>query len=183
MQWRLRADLARDLTNRLTVLLARETPTGVDSRPPVHQAEYDELLVPVSERREGLAFATAKPPNIGAAAVPVNAANASVLKPLMADWLPDVPHRIPFMAVVVDGAAVAVCASVRITASAHQAGVQVHPAHRQKGHGRTVVAAWACAVHSLGARPLYSTTWDNVASRAVAESLGFELHGGDIHVG
>jgi RimJ/RimL family protein N-acetyltransferase len=172
-QWRLRADISPDLSDRLTGLLARETPADVVPRPPVHRAEYDELLRPVSEHREGLAFAATEPPTIGATAVPVDTANAFLLEPLMSDWLSDVPHRSPFMTVVVNGAAVAVCASVRITEAAHQAGVEVHLAHRRKGHGRTVVAAWARAVHSLGARPLYSTTRDNEASRRLAESLGF----------
>ena len=94
----------------------------------------------------------------------------------------DVPHRRPFLAAVEAGHAVSVCASVRITRSAHEAGVETLPAYRQRGHAVSVVAAWAMAVRKLGALPLYSTSWDNIASRQVAASLGMQMLGVGIHL-
>lgn len=179
VRWRLRADLPQDLIDRLTPLLAREQPAGVDPSPPDHHADYLRLLGPVSGLHAGPALAASEIRSPGTGAVPIDAANAEVLKSLMPDWLSDVPHRSPFFAALVDDAAVAVCASVRITDAAHQAGVEVHPSFRRQGHGHTAVAAWAAAVAALGARPLYSTTWDNVASRRLADSLGFTPFGSD----
>jgi ribosomal protein S18 acetylase RimI-like enzyme len=173
VHWSLRADLPQALIDQLRPLLVQERPTAAEPAPPDHHADYLKLLDPVTRRHEGPALAALKIRKPGPGAVPLDTANADVLEPLMPDWLPDVPHRSPFFAVLVNGAAVAVCASVRITGAAHQAGVEVHPSFRRQGHGRKVVAAWAAAVEALGARALYSTTWDNVASRRLAESLGF----------
>jgi hypothetical protein len=116
------------------------------------------------------------------AAVPIDNENAQVLAPCFSDWLADVPHRRPFVAVVEDGRAVAVCASVRISPSVHCAGVETHPDYRQRGHALRVVASWATAVRRLGATPFYSTSWDNVASQRIAARLGFEMVGVDFHV-
>ena len=116
------------------------------------------------------------------AAVLITAENAALLADQMADWLPDVPYRRPLVAIVEQGRAVAVCASVRITASAHEAGVETVETHRRRGHATAVVRAWARHVLDAGATPIYSTSWDNVASQNVASGLGLELIGSDFHV-
>lgn len=113
--------------------------------------------------------------------VAIDQDNAHLLEPLMPDWLPDVPHRRPFIAAVAEGRAVAVCASVRISPHAHEAGVETHPDYRRRGLARAVVWSWAGAVQALGAAPLYSTAWDNEGSLAVAAELGLELIGVDYH--
>ena len=71
---------------------------------------------------------------------------------------------------------------MRITAAAHEAGVETLPALRRRGHAVNEVAAWADAVRRTGAAPLYSTSWDNVASQNVAAKLGLSLFGVDFHV-
>lgn len=114
--------------------------------------------------------------------VRVTAANADVLRPLLPDWLPDVHRSPPLLGLVLDGRAVAVCASVRITPCAHEAGVDTAPAFRGRGYAPRVVAAWAHVVRALGAEPLYSTGWANAASRAVARKLGLLLYGTDLNV-
>jgi len=113
--------------------------------------------------------------------VRVTRANADLLR-TFPDWRDEVDERQPFMAAVENGSAVALCASVRITAAAHAAGVETLPAARRRGMASQVVAAWARAVAELGAIPLYSTSWDNVASQAVARRLGMTLIGVDFHV-
>ena len=100
--------------------------------------------------------------------VEISEVNADLLRGGLQDWLADVPHRRPFMAMIEDDHAVSVCASVRITPAAHAAGVETLPAYRQKGHAANVVAAWANAVRKLGAIPLYSTSSENTASRPVS---------------
>jgi hypothetical protein len=45
--------------------------------------------------------------------------NAYLLRDGFEDWLPDVPHRHPFMAMIEDDHAVSICASVRISDAIH----------------------------------------------------------------
>ena len=44
------------------------------------------------------------------------------------------------------------------------------------------VAAWALAVRKEGRIPLYSTSWDNLASRSVARKLDLILYGTDFSI-
>jgi predicted GNAT family acetyltransferase len=71
---------------------------------------------------------------------------------------------------------------VRVTPTAHEAGVETPKQFRGRGYGGQVVAAWASAVRSLGCIPLYSTSWQNVASQAVAHKLGLVQYGTDLHI-
>jgi hypothetical protein len=45
-----------------------------------------------------------------------------------------------------------------------------------------LLPTWARAVRALGAEPLYSTSWQNAASRAVARKLGLVLYGTDLSI-
>lgn len=82
-----------------------------------------------------------------------------------------------------DDRAVAVCASVRATSTAHEAGVETLPESRRRGHGAAAVAAWAEELLGAGSIPLYSTTWDNLASQRVASHLGFQAYGWEYRIG
>jgi predicted GNAT family acetyltransferase len=85
-------------------------------------------------------------------------------------------------ALVVDGHAVAVCASVRHTSVADEAGVDTAASFRGRGFAGQVAAAWAQAVRAESRIPLYSTSWQNDASRAVARKLGLAQFGSDLHL-
>lgn len=78
----------------------------------------------------------------------------------------------PFMAVVDDGFAVSLCHSSRLTAHAAEAGLETLAGYRRRGHAVAVVPAWAAAIRASGRVPLYSTSWDNLASQGVASRLG-----------
>jgi len=114
--------------------------------------------------------------------VHVTEANIGLLDPLLRAWVPDVYHSPPLIALTLHGRAVAVCASVRITANAHEAGVETVPAHRSRGYAARVVSAWAERVRALGAEPLYSTSWENAPSRSVARKLALVHFGNDVHL-
>lgn len=116
------------------------------------------------------------------AIVDIDEGNADLLRGRFDDWLPDVAHRRPFVARIVDGRAAAICASVRISAAVHCAGVETHAEFRRRGYARDAVAGWARAVRARGAAPFYSTSWDNAASMHLAERLGFVRVGTDFHV-
>jgi len=113
----------------------------------------------------------------------VTEANAGILQPLLPAWLPDVQLSPPLLALVIDGAAVSVCGSVRITPRAHEAGVDTARAFRGRGYAPRVVAAWARTLRARGVEPLYSTSWRNAASRSVARKLGLVQFGSSLHLG
>lgn len=92
-------------------------------------------------------------------------------------------QREPMMARVEDDAAVSLCFSSRLTPRAAEAGVETLQAYRGRGYAPAVVAAWASAVRATDRIPLYSTSWENHASQAVARKLGLIQYGVDFSMG
>ena len=114
--------------------------------------------------------------------VRVTAANVHVLKGPMAAWREDVEEGWPLWARLEDGAAVAVCCSVRRSEHAHEAGVETRPDRRGLGYGSAVTAAWIRGMQALRVLPIYSTSWENEASRGVARRLALVPFGTDYHL-
>ena len=105
--------------------------------------------------------------------------------PLLArfpEWRGEVRYRQPFVVALDGEAGAAICCSVRITHAAHEAGVETVLTARRRGFATRAVVGWARAVAELGALPLYSTSWDNLASQAVARGLRMRRYGVDFHV-
>jgi hypothetical protein len=184
--WRFRADLPAELARALEAWCGAEPPLAEPRQSPSHCAHYDALLnasQPIASIWSGPAFEFPPlPEQSDPGVVAISVTNAGLLEPLLPEWLPDVPHRHPFLAAVVAGQAVAVCASVRMGESVHEAGVETHPDHRRQGHAARVVRAWSRAVQATGTTPIYSTSWQNEASLGVARALGLTLLGVDYHV-
>jgi RimJ/RimL family protein N-acetyltransferase len=86
----------------------------------------------------------------------------------------------PSWVMMVGDRAVSICHSVRISARASVAGVETVEEYRGRGYAPAVVAAWARAVRETGRIPFYGTSWDNLASRAVARKLGLVMYGAGI---
>jgi predicted GNAT family acetyltransferase len=63
-----------------------------------------------------------------------------------------------------------------------EGGVETLPSHRGRGLAAEVVAAWAAAVRADGRIPLYSTSFGNRASQAVARKPGLIRYGTDLHL-
>lgn len=180
--WRFRDDVDDGLVRALESLCRAEPAGDEFLHPPYGAAPYEALLAPVGKRWTGPAYHFPNPPLASSGAVLITAENADLLRPHLPRWLGDVAHARPMLAALADGAAVAVCRSVRITPQAHEAGVETAPDFRGHGHARRAVAAWAAAVHAMGRTPLYSTSWENTASQALARSLGLRRFGADFHV-
>lgn len=182
---RFRQDVSDDVRAELEAA-SRVEPLRADGEGAASAASrYAEILArsaPVQRAWTGPAYAFPSELPPARDVIPVTDANARMLQPLLAPWLPDVATCRPMLALAVGGEAVAVCCSVRRTAEAHEAGVETAPAHRGRSHAAPVVAAWARAVRELGCVPLYSTSWENSASRAVARKLGLHHFGSDLHV-
>ena len=79
--------------------------------------------------------------------------------------------RMPIVGVVVDGWVVSACYCARKRSGACEAGVDTEKLYQNRGLGTLVVSAWRNEVEKEGGQPLYSTSWDNLASRAVARKL------------
>ena len=85
----------------------------------------------------------------------------------------EIPWRAPIVAVMDDGYPVSVCfCATRASENTVEAGLETAAAFRGRGFAPRVAAAWAAAIRASGRIPLYSTSWTNDASRAVARKLG-----------
>jgi hypothetical protein len=182
---RYRSDVPDDLVAQLQKICAREPIVDPPTRLPALCDEYLDALGRSANEKNGAGpaymiehdAAPLMPP------IAINDENAHRLRGKLEEWLPDVQHCQPLVAVIADGRAVSVCASVRISTAVHCAGVETLPEYRRRGFAVSAVAGWARAVRTSGAMPFYSTSWDNVASQAVAARLGASLAGVDFHVG
>lgn len=183
---RFRADLPQNLCEELKVLCADEpTLDGEFNEPPRHLETYVRLLerdAPVQEVSSGPAyqFADYEMPSKPILAITEN--NAEILQDGFEELITELPLWQPFVALIEDNRAVSVCRSVRITSEAHEAGVETLPDFRGKGYAKDVTAEWARLVCGIGAIPLYSTSWENVASQAVARKLRLKCYGTDFNV-
>jgi hypothetical protein len=182
---RFRRDVRPELRRRLEAASADDMPRQYTVDGPIDPAPFAEILTrvaPVQRSWAGPAFSFPDrlPASVGT--VVISEINVELLHPLLAGWAPDVQHCQPMVAMIVDDRAVAVCCTVRRTVLAHEAGVETAAVVRGRGYAAPVVSAWARAVRALGREPLYSTSWRNEASRAVARKLGLIFFGSDLHL-
>lgn len=183
---RFRADLPESLIQKLGSLCADEPPVNAGfDEPPRHAERYVRLLekhTPVEKVSTGPAYYF--PENIAASRQPVAVTekDAERLRGGFEKLIAELPAWQPFVAIIEEGRAVSVCRSVRITTQAHEAGVETLPDFRGKGYAKDVAAEWARRVRGVGAIPLYSTSWENTASQAVARKLRLACYGADFGI-
>lgn len=178
-----RDDLAADVIQELEACAATG-PSGMNIGP-AEAAMFESILArraPVGLTWSGPAFRFPRRVTAGRGTVWITPENENLLRPLLSDWLDGVEHCQPLCAVVVDEHVVAVCGSVRRSAVAHEAGVETAPAYRRRGYAAVVVDSWASAVAAEDRVPLYSTSWTNVASRALARRLGLVRFASDLYI-
>jgi GNAT superfamily N-acetyltransferase len=181
--WRVRADLPQSLVAELAAL-ARTEPAGLTGLPR-HFAAYTRLLetqAPAGEVWSGPAYSFSQLPEPSPSLLAISEANAAALSDGFAELVAELPAWQPFLGFVVENRVVSVCRSVRITPAAHEAGVETLPEFRGRGYATAVVAGWAGEVRARGALPLYSTSWQNSASQAVAKKLKLVQFGTDFHM-
>lgn len=184
--WRLRAGLPEKLCEELDGLCADEPPSDAEfERPPRQLEKLVRLLegdAPVREISGGPAYWFAEHMTPSRPLLPVTENNAEALRGGFEKLTEELPAWQPFVALVEGNRAASVCRSVRITAEAHEAGVETLPEFRGKGYAGEVAAEWARLVRAAGAVPLYSTSWENAASQAVARKLGLKCYGADFQI-
>ncbi len=184
-EWRFRHDLAADIVDALNSACVREpVPTSIETAPAL-EAYYLETLAaaaPIQKVSRGptFKFPTDLPSADGT--MVVTPQHVGVLQEYLGEWVGDVDNCQPVVALLEGEQAVSICASVRITNRAYEAGVETHSAFRRRGHAVSVVARWAAEVRKLGCIPLYSTSWNNLGSREVAAKLDLVPFGVDFHV-
>jgi hypothetical protein len=184
--WRFREDLPENLIGELDSLCAAEPPVNTEfNELPYHRDSYVRLLdrhAPVERVSTGPAYHF--PENITPSRNPVAIAedDAEILRGGFEELVAELPAWQPFVALLVNKRAVSVCRSVRITPEAHEAGVETLPEFRGNGYAKDVVAEWAQRVSACGALPLYSTSWENNSSQALAQKLRLKCYGVDFQI-
>lgn len=185
--WRFRDDLPESLVAELETKLAAEPVAADLSQPPRCLEALQATLAghgPLMGTWSGPAWCFPDEiPTFEREAILVTTTNdelVRLLSPVLA--ADDLPWRLPCLALLDDGRLAAVCFSARNTPLAAEAGVDTLEEFRGRGYAPAVVAAWARAVRLEGRIPLYSTSWDNLASRSVARKLGLDLYGTDLSI-
>lgn len=182
--WSLRHDQPESMLTAVASVIDRAATSSAVGTPE-RLVEIERLLEetgPIERRWSGPAFVVPADIESEGTVVRITADNADLLRPLLSEWIPDVAAGVPMFASIHEGEAVSLCCSVRVTPSAHEAGVETHPDFRGRGHAGPVTVGWARAVREMEAIPLYSTSLENVASRRVAEKLGLKQFGTDVHL-
>ncbi len=98
--------------------------------------------------------------------------DARLLQAEMPEWVEPLGRGTPMVGVLLGGRVISVCASVRTSSTLHCAGVETAPRHRGQGYAARSVAGWARLVRDRGVEPSFETTFENLASQAVAARLG-----------
>ena len=167
--WAVRVDVPQNIVDELDGLAREEPPVSDFREAPVHAERYVSLLR--GEVDSGPAFTF--PDEIVQPDGTVFIEDIESLDYHFTGWTAsEIPSRTPIVAVVEGGYAVSVCFSAWCSDAAAEAGLETAEAFRGRGLGPRVASGWALAIRASGRVPLYSTSWSNDASLAVARKLG-----------
>jgi len=177
--WAVRTDVNAAVAIELDELAASEpVHAGNWEAPPVHAARYEELLaMDFAEVDAGPLFEF--PAELVAPVEIVEVRTERDLATNFHGWVSGEisDGRAPVMAIAEDGAPVSICFCARRSNTAAEAGVDTAERFRRRGYAARVTAAWALALRARRMTPLYSTSWANDASLAVARKLGLVTYG------
>ncbi len=183
--YRFRHDLPEPLINHLEALVALEPIPRALHEEPVYLTAFRDVLHEHSAVQQvwtGPAYRFSREVRWPPGVVRITDANADLLDEGFADWRTDLATCQPCAVVVRENRAVSLCCSARTSAFAAEAGLETLAAFRGRGYAAKAVEGWAAAVRETGRTPLYSTSWDNVASQGVANKLGLTMYGADLHI-
>ena len=175
--WGVRNDLSKEVADELD-RLANEEPTVSDFRtPPLHNDRYLSLVG--GQIVSGPAFTF--PEEIVQPSDITLVDRLDLLERNFRGWIAsEIAWCSPIVAVMDAGYPVSVCfCATRNSAPAVEAGLETAAACRGRGFAPRVTAAWARAIRASGRIPLYSTSWSNAASLAVARKLGLVQYASD----
>jgi hypothetical protein len=183
--WAIREDVDARAQRALDRLGAAEPTLGEPrgDRAPSCRERVHEILAPVRSEWRGPAYVLPDPLPQDARARLVTSDESDVWRDDF-PWLADHFDALAPVAIAfADGRAAAVCHSPRgRTEAAAEAGVETLERYRNQGLATAAVACWARAIQASGRVALYSTSWDNEASRRVARRLSARLYGENWHL-
>ena len=167
--WAVRVDIPKLISNELRDLAGDEPPVLDVRDPPTNADRYMSLVGGRIDSGPAYMF----PHTITQSADIVLVDNLQLLACNFRGWnASEIPGRSPILAILEDGHAVSICFCARSSNFAVEAGLDTAAAFRGRGFGPRVTAGWALAIRASGRIPLYSTSWANNASLAVARKLG-----------
>lgn len=167
--WALGSDIGEERAREVARLALDEHPTANFQEPPRHAEQYVKILG--GEFEAGPAFEF--PEHIPLFQKAVLIEDVEQLRGSFNGWTADeLPERSPIVAVVEDGAPRSICFCARASESFAEAGLETHPEFRGRGFAGLATATWATAIRASGRTPIYSTSWSNAPSLAVARKLG-----------
>ena len=181
--WRVRDDLSDEMVAEIERIVAEEPALSDPQARPTRFEALCELLTSESSLTntwEGPAWRFPAVLQQSADVVAIGPENFALIREHFPYTAQYAREREPCYAVLEDGVAVSVCYSSRSTPAAAEAGINTLDACRGRGYAPRVAAAWALAVRRAGRVPIYSTSWDNVASQGVARKLGLVLFGAEM---
>ncbi|MCA9855344.1 MAG: GNAT family N-acetyltransferase [Dehalococcoidia bacterium] len=182
-----RQDVPAPMAADMLELASSEPPHTSPRTPPRFAGNYYESLAedgPIERNYFGPAYWL--PPSVVVSppeeARLLTEADGELLAPHFAWALADIQAGQPVFGVIRDGAVVAQCSCSRRTKRVVEAGIEVVEAYRGAGFAKDCTRAWVREMRERDLIPLWSTTWENEASQAIAARLGFEMYGTDWHL-
>lgn len=185
--WRFRSDLPLALVRELARLAALEAADADGERDPERIAAFAERLEgfagPLDVWR-GPAFRFANesaPPSLASEASLAGPGDFAEFVQAFPGFAGHTERCVPIAVVRESGRIVAGSWCATGPGRAVECGVETLPEARGRGLAPAAVACWAAEIRRLGRIPLYSTSRENRASRAVARKLGLIQYGSDLH--
>lgn len=167
--WAIGAGVGDEQAREVVRLALEEQPTSDFRQPPKHLEAYLEILG--GEFNAGPAFEF--PELLPSVPQAVLIDDVEVLQVSFQGWTADeIPGRSPIVGIVEQQTLVSVCCCARLSELAAEAGLETASAFRGRGLAGLATVAWARAIREAGRTPIYSTSWSNGPSLAVARKLG-----------
>ena len=167
--WAVRVDLPQNLNHELDNLARQEPPVLNFRGAPLYADRYVALVGGKIESGPAFIF----PDTLDRSTDIMFIDDLRLLSRNFREWTTgEIPERSPISAILHEEHAVSVCFCARRSEVAAEAGLETAAAFRGHGFGPRVTAAWALAIRASKRIPLYSTSWKNEASLAVACKLG-----------
>lgn len=183
VQWRVRQDVPDDVAERLAAIVLEEPVMTDPDRPPVRAVAYGDVLGTVDRTGGGPFYTFPRAIGPDASVVEITEATADLVPPELGGR-DGIAHgtELPCFGVIVGGRAVSVCRTARLVEDAAQAGVNTMEDYRGRGYAKRAVLVWGRAIRKMRREPIYSTSYENFASRRVAKGAGLTLMGVDYNV-
>ncbi|MGE6402513.1 GNAT family N-acetyltransferase [Bacillus cereus] len=115
-------------------------------------------------------------------AIQITEKNKEFLRENFPNLIEQMEWRQPYFAIVENEQVVSICCSARSSPEASEASVETLAEFQGNGYGSDVVTAWAISVKEEKRIPLYSTSWENFSSQAVARKLKLIKYGMNLHI-